>query len=408
MIKLILPKGRIEWILFISFLIFYFILSLQIVFNTSLIDNYHYPTDIYFSYDNVCYYYRGYQAFTPHPLILAFTKPIVVAGDLISSITGIDKSKTFFIAFCMNIMSCLSIIYIYKYLNKIIGLKNYITIILVVMYGIFATSLMQSFTFESFTLSTLTITFTLLYFSLKNKNCEKIPMYACIILPIIVGGITITNLAIALLPIILSNGKKINIFIKVLIPCLLLSVLMIYVENKYHFTSDVASRMEYFRPKDFSYIDKVTLFLGSPFLMSSISVVPKIFNGEKINDMIMFLDYQSLWQYIIIYGTLILALVPCFKAYKNKNIIVLVFILLYNILIHVVVRYGLDEPFIYGGHWIYIIPILLGFTYSITKKRSTKYVIGATFSIILVILLVNNSSNFIDFINISKVLYPPF
>ena len=165
----LLPEKKIEIILLCLLMLFYFSYSYFIITQTSIIDN---PIlgDLYFSFDNNTIYKYGYQSIVPHPLMRYLTSPIIFFGDLLVTLTGNFKAKTFlWVLFC-NYMIASSVLFIFKYLNKVISLDNKTSILIAILYAITPINLMLCFTPESFTISVYIITFVLYYTAYHIKS----------------------------------------------------------------------------------------------------------------------------------------------------------------------------------------------------------------------------------------------
>ena len=60
--------------------------------------------------------------------------------------------------------------------------------------------------------------------------------------------------------------------------------------------------------------------------------------------------------------------------YKNKLVQVLGLSLLCDVIIHCVLKFGLHTSYIYGGHFIFVVPMLLGWLF--TAREGIKNYFG--------------------------------
>lgn len=401
-----MPRGKDEYILFVSLFILYFICSYNFILNTSIIDSIEIDVDTYFSFDTPSFFHNGYQSLTPHPLIRFFTEPVIFTSNILAKIFNNYKIKTLFIAICTNILVSLSITYTYKYLLEIIKLKKNLALLICIVYSFFATNLVLSFTIESFTFSLFFLSFYIYFCSSYIKKNEPIPLFPSIIFILCIGGITITNVIIAILPIILSNDHITNKLKKIATPCVLLIIILIYIQFKYDFIQDILIRLRAFRPKEYSFFNLIFLYVGSPMLFPEINKM-KINIVSKDFYILIFDIYKYIWQYFVIIGIYILSLYSAIRGYRNKNIILAISIIIYNIFIHVVIKYGFSASFIYGGHWTYIIPILIGWTFFYLKGK-IKNLFIALFIFFSIILITNNIFELNKFIDLAKKIFPAY
>ena len=49
---------------------------------------------------------------------------------------------------------------------------------------------------------------------------------------------------------------------------------------------------------------------------------------------------------------------------KNKYVQLLLMYLSIDFVIHFIIRYGMNEAILFGGHWMFAVPILLGWLYT--------------------------------------------
>lgn len=118
--------------------------------------------------------------------------------------------------------------------------------------------------------------------------------------------------------------------------------------------------------------------------------------------------YHHWWQYafsVILLGCLVYAV---YKNYKNVLVQIIILLLLEDVLIHAVVMYGLRDGFIYGGHWVFTVPILLGWLYKSIPAEKTKTVFISGTAVFTLFLITNNLIRLYDFIQLSLNNFPPY
>lgn len=398
----LLPQTKKEIILLCSLVLFYFSYSYFIITQTSIIDN---PIlgDLYFSFDNNTIYKCGYQSIPPHPLLRYLTSPIIFLGDLLIALTGNFKAKTFlWVLFC-NYMIASSVLFIFKYLNKVISLDNKTSTLIAISYAITPINLMLCFTPESFTISVYIITFVLYYTAYHIKSGTDIPIIEKVILSTTAAGITITNFVICTVP-YLFFSKPIKSKIKDLaILGGIIGIILIWITATQHLIADTKTRMEWFTHTSGEFYKHVIdLFWGSPIFSPELWI-HKLRSDET--DVISMDYYNYWWQYLMIFTITGLIIFSFIKKYKNKYVQILFLILIYNIFIHVIIKYGLDEPFMFGAHWVYIVPLLLGWLYKSFPKQK-QAAVYLLYIVVFIAMLVNNIYHLYDFIETSIRLFP--
>ncbi|PXV67524.1 hypothetical protein CLV62_103197 [Dysgonomonas alginatilytica] len=398
----LLPENRKEVIILCSVMLFYFSYSIIIAFYTSIIDH-ETLADLYFSFDNNIIYQHGYQSIVPHPLMRFLTSPIIFVGDWLALLSGSQKAKTLlWIIFC-NYMISGSVLFIFKYLRNIINLGDNISILISMIFVITPINLILCFTPESFTISIYIITFILYYTAYSIKHKTDIPILEKVILSVIAMGITITNFIICTLPYIYFKKTTKEKIKDLTIIGIFAGIVVAWIGLSHHFIADTKTRLVWFTHTTGQlYEHIIDLFWGSPIFSPELWI-HKLRNDDA--DVISMGYYHHWWQYLfigILTGLIILSFI---RNYKKNFVQILFLILLFNLVIHVYIRYGLDEPFMFGAHWIYIVPLMLGWLYQSMSKQAQKYMY-LLYGFILIAMFTNNMYHLYHFISITLKLYP--
>lgn len=402
-----LPKGKIEFFIMLSFFIFYFSYTLYLIFTTSIMDNERFHVDLFFSFDNVATYHLGFQNEEGHPLMKFFMIPLVRIGNTIALIVGHEKAKAVFMCSLFTMMISLSSVYMHRYYTQVIGITNKKTLsLLTLFYGFLSTNLILCFTTESFTITVFLLTFCTYFYSKSIKTNTNTTIAQSGILAIMLGGITITNFAKGIIPIFFTNQKR-KVIIRNLCFISLIFLLLISAVLINGYSDKVSDRIEKFSFSENSRLEYIIdLFFSAPILFPElITVLMQRTNGLLEGISVGF--YHHWWQYAsiaIIFGLCMLGIA---RNYKNKLIWMLLMILSVDIAIHIIIGYGLNDPFIYGGHWVFLVPLFIGWAFKDVELDSIK---GKIYSSILlsitIILMVNNTVRLFDFISLAEKLFP--
>lgn len=370
--------------------------------NADLYNNPFISADLYFSFDSPRYYHKGVENYEGHPLLYYILYPILKIGSFLRLIFKHEIAKVVFINVVCAYLVSSSIMYVYRYLRVIIELKRKISLLMIFFYSLFSTCIILSFTFESFTFSLYLLSFSIYYYSDLKKRDKK-SYFADAFLTILLGAVTITNLAKgALLMFFTKNNFRTTLFKIIYISVFFLIVFM-YLEYRYNTLDWLFKRYKYFTNMDYSlYENAIDLFIGAPILLPELLIK----YSATQNYLVIITDYyHRCWQYIftaILWGGIIFSIL---RNYKNIYQIMILACFMVDIFLHIILKYGIAEPFVYGGHWVYIIPLTLGWGYKRLNNKERKVFTIILVSMILV-LLVNNINWVIDFVQYSKTLYP--
>ena len=111
----------------------------------------------------------------------------------------------------------------------------------------------------------------------------------------------------------------------------------------------------------FRDVPKITIirfmWIYAEVLMMCLSALVGIFS-------LLFMDvFTSVAPYIFVGAVLILVFWSYFKNFKNKFVQILMLSFFVDIIIHCVLKFGLHTSYIYGGHFIFVVPMMLGWLF---------------------------------------------
>ena len=118
----------------------------------------------------------------------------------------------------------------------------------------------------------------------------------------------------------------------------------------------------------------------------------------------LFMDvYTSFVPYVFIGLLMVLIFWSFVKNFRNKLVQILMLSFVVDILIHCVFRFGLHTSYIYGGHFVFVYPLLLGWLfYAYRKSRNMMSLFTMVLLVMTVYLGINNyyrMTEFLDFVN---------
>ena len=413
-LKTVFPETKLELFLFLVFLIAYGVLGTYIALNYRIVFDNRIPWDAYFSFDNRAIVMTG-GGFERHPLANYFFNWIREFAYLFSN--G-KKDETFrlVLVWCSNFAISLSLIQLYKYLKNIIALPKKISLLILFFFSFFTTPILLSFTPETYTYTLLFLVLFNYYAALKLRKEEKIPATALALAAISIGGLTVTNIVKVYIPLLFEknvfrNWRKFgNLVLRVLISVFVFVLLFLYrLDFKFlNFLNKSGEQYEKFsNPKVTPIWDMIaSWFFGGNMLFSSF-VTRDYHNKKGFEYKALFMDvYTSVIPYVFVAAVLILVLWSFAKNFKNKFVQILMISFLVDIVIHCVLKFGLHTSYIYGGHFIFVIPLMLGWLFY-GYKDSPKIValLYVTVSILFFYLAINNVYRMIEFFDFLEMYY---
>ncbi|MDN5578845.1 MAG: DUF6080 domain-containing protein [Chryseobacterium sp.] len=398
-LKTIFPSTKFEVLLFMIFISVYGILGSFIALNYRIIFDDRIPWDAYFSFDNRAIVMTG-GGFERHPLANYFFDWIREFGLLFSD--G-KKDETFrlVLAWCSNFAISLSLIQIYKYLKNIIVLPKKISLLIIAFFAFFSTNILLSFTPETYTYTLFFLVLFNYYAALKMRKGEKIPAPALIFAGVTVGGLTVTNIVKVYIPLlfeknIFTQWKKFgNGVLRILasVAVFLLLFLNRLDFNFFRFLEKTEEQYEKFsNPKATPVWDMIaSWFFGGNMLFAGFEV-RDYHNKKGFEYKALFMDvYESWIPYLFVAAVLILVIWSSVKNFKNKLVLVLMISFLVDIVIHCILKFGLHTSYIYGGHFVFVYPLLIGWLfYAYKNAPKTLSFLYSILWILFIYLVLNN------------------
>ena len=398
-LKTVFPSTQFEVLLFIIFITVYGVLGSFIALNYRIIFDDRIPWDAYFSFDNRAIVMTG-GGFERHPLANYYFDWIREFAYLFSD--G-KKNETFrlVLAWCSNFAISLSLIQIYKYLKNIIRLPKKISLLILTFFAFFSTNILLSFTPETYTYTLFFLALFNYYAALKMRKDEKIPAPALILAGVSVGGLTVTNIVKVYIPLLFEKNifkqwKKFgNGVLRILASVAVFLLLFLYrLDFKFlNFLNKTEEQYEKFSTPKFTPIwDMIaSWFFGGNMLFSGFEV-RDYHNKKGFEYKALFMEVYTSWiPYIFVAAVLILVFWSYIKNFKNKFVQVLMISFFVDIIIHCILKFGLHTSYIYGGHFIFVVPLLIGWLFY-TYQNSPKILsfLYSTVWILFIYLVLNN------------------
>lgn len=404
--KLIFPSTYTELAVFLFFIICYGILGSYIAVHYRIIFDSRIPWDAYFSFDNKSILMTG-GSFERHPLSYYFFNWVKEFSLYISG-GKMDANFRLTLAWLSNIIITLNIVQVFKYLKNIISLPLWLSIFIIIFFGTFSTNIILSFTPENFTYTLFLLSLYNYYAAIKLRKEERTPAIALSLAGITIGGLTVTNFVKVFIPLLFeknlfSNWKKFgNAVFRVIVAAICFILLYLNrIDFKYQ---NIFSKTNQQYEK-FSNVESmptwdmiISFFFGGNILFPGFIMSDK-HNMKGFNFKGLYMDlYSSHFPYLFITILLLLICWSYLKNFKNKWVQVIAISFLVDIIIHCVMRFGLHTSYIYGGHFVFVYPLLLGWLFY--AYRSSPKIISFLTLILAVLftyLLFNNIFRMTEF-----------
>lgn len=413
-LKTVFPETKFELFLFLIFIMAYGILGTAIALNYRIIFDDRIPWDAYFSFDNRAIVMTG-GGYERHPLANYYFDWIREFAYLFS---GGKKEEIFrlVLAWCSNVAISLSLVQIYKYLKNIITLPQKVSVLILVFFAFFSTPVLLSFTPETYTYTLLFLILFNYYAALKLRKGEKIPLIALVLGAVSIGGLTITNIVKVYIPLlyeknVFTNWRKFGNSVFRVAASVAVFILLFLNRLDFNYLNLLNKSTQQYERFSTNKVTPVwdmivSWFFGGNMLFTSFTL-RDYHNKKGFEFKALFMEvYSSILPYLFVAAILILILWSFVKNFKNKLVQILMISFSVDILIHCVLKFGLHTSYIYGGHFIFVVPLMLGWLFYAFKDsaRTLTFLYGTVF-VLFFYLAINNIFRMIEFFDFLELYY---
>lgn len=400
-LKSVFPSTKTELLIFLFFVIVYGANAWFIAENFRIIYDDRIPWDGYFSFDNRAIVQTG-GGFERHPLSNYFFDQI---RNFALWISGNHYNSVFrlVLALFSTVVISLANVQIFKYLNNIIKLPLKISLLILAFYGLFVTNILLSFTPETYTYTLLFLSIFNYYSAKKIKEEKSVSFAATIFGSVFIGGLTITNIVKVYIPFLFEkkifwNWKKIGWAVAKIATSVMVFLFLFMLRLNFNFQNFLNKTEEQYdkfsKPKVTPLWDMITSwFFGGNVLFSNYEIRDYHTKDKTFYYKALFMDvYTSAIPYFFIGLILLIVILSVVKNYKNKLIWILVISFSIDILIHCVLKFGLHTSYIYGGHFVFVYPLLLGWLFFSYRNKTIS--LSILYGVIMIMTVYFGFNNF--------------
>ena len=400
-LKSVFPSTKTELLIFLFFVIVYGANAWFIAENFRIIYDDRIPWDGYFSFDNRAIIQTG-GGFERHPLSNYFFDQI---RNFALWISGNRYNSVFrlVLALFSTVVISLANVQIFKYLNNIIKLPLKISLLILAFYGLFVTNILLSFTPETYTYTLLFLSIFNYYSAKKIKEEKSVSFAATIFGSVFIGGLTITNIVKVYIPFLFEkkifwNWKKIGWAVAKIATSVMVFVFLFMLRLNFNFQNFLNKTEEQYdkfsKPKVTPLWDMITSwFFGGNVLFSNYEIRDYHTKDKTFYYKALFMDvYTSAIPFFFIGLILLIVILSVVKNYKNKLIWILVISFSIDILIHCVLKFGLHTSYIYGGHFVFVYPLLLGWLFFSYRNKTIS--LSILYGVIMMMTVYLGFNNF--------------
>lgn len=123
----------------------------------------------------------------------------------------------------------------------------------------------------------------------------------------------------------------------------------------------------------------------------SIQLHPDYLLGDELRHRPMIVKYRYWWNYAVEGAISLLFLAGIWYGRKSKYLWLVLSYFALDMVLHIGLGFGINEVYIMTAHWIYALPIAMGFLIKNAPIRFRKYLVGIVAAIALYLIIYNGS-----------------
>ena len=123
----------------------------------------------------------------------------------------------------------------------------------------------------------------------------------------------------------------------------------------------------------------------------SIQLHPDYLLGDELRHRPMIVKYRYWWNYAVEGAISLLFLAGIWYGRKSKYLWLVLSYFALDMVLHIGLGFGINEVYIMTAHWIYALPIAMGFLIKNAPIRFRKYIVGIVAAIALYLIIYNGS-----------------
>ena len=370
---------------------------------------------------------------TRHPLFLSILYPLYLLNHGMMWLFG-SNFAVYIMALLLLFCSIYSVLFMYRIFRQILELRKFDAFMFTAMFLSIAHVMVAMIVPDHFVISLFLLTMTLYIAGLKIKNKSNFKLWQIAVLFFVTSGVTLTNGAKTLFTALFVNGKKYlspkSIALTVFLPLALLLGVYWFQYNVFEVPQkQVIHKIEKSNKekkgaevaKHNAIRDKwISAHTGrplsdAPLLNLTDATTPRVetmvenlfgesiqlHQGHLLEDLSftrpMFVKYNHWFNYAV---EAIIVIMFAFSLWRGRNVKLLRMCMAWfaiDIILHLVLGFGITEVYIMSADWIFIIPLALATLMHLSDNRK-KIALRIVCSCITLYLLLWNTSLLISYL----------
>lgn len=393
----VFPMEAIEPVIFILFFSVYFFLGKFTLEHSNILTDLKSSSGTYLGYDNIYQLYSNGGDFNPqNPLFNFFHFVKWSITSIVEHFWGTDI-RAISCIIVMNFFVSSGLVCIFRYLRRIAALPKRRAFLLTLNAASCFTTIILSFTVGTFPFSFFFLILSLLVLSTEYMNKGRFNSYTTAVFSFILGGINLNNLFKPLLIHSIFSGnlkEKLKSLLSGTVPLFVCSMLLLGIYSvKNTFSDSKPLKNNYESSANFiknKHEEEQKYIIMNSFMSNTIMstpLVPQWADGEKE---LRPTKYLMGWQYAVPILLFLLCVSSIFLNIRNPYVWFLSLYFSIDIIIHLVLGINIGNAPAFGGHWLFLIPMYIGWIYNKIPIRAYR-AIDITMLLITICMITFNT-----------------
>ncbi len=348
--------------------------------------NYHMSGFDPISYDVLTNWHQGYDILR-HPLLGIMMYPVYLLNQFLWWITGANCAQLL-MGFILSVCSFYSFLFLNRTIRDVITTSPLGTAA-TFLFTSFAYILVTTVVADHFCLSMFCLIFTTYKAAKKIKNKQTFTAREMGILFLITAGITLSNGVVIIGIFLITNGMQFftrKNFLALLLSSavLTLPVATSTINSNAQKENIVERQMRWTK----NCLSKEQI-LQENFFGESLQLHRKYVLGDVLHNRPVLVSYSWKFQNYVVIAIELLLIAGLIVGIRQRFTLILLWTLAFNILLHIILGFAIEEVYIMTAHWTFVIPLAIASLFNIPHKR-TKIVLAAIVTCIAAYLLLYN------------------
>lgn len=337
---------------------------------TQFMRNFHMSGFDPITYDVVTRWHQGYDMLR-HPLLALMMYPLYLLNQLLWSLTG-SNCVQFVVGVLLSFCGFYSLIFLRRIMCEVIGIKHSYATLLTLFFLSFAYIIITIIVPDHFCLSLFCLLLTAYAAGWKMKRGGQFTPSEAVLLFFVTAGITLSNGAAVLLMILITNGKRffsrhmlfpLGISVVLLALPVVASAVVTHdgegeniVEKQLKWTGREVSRTAVTEEN----------FFGESLLLHRKHILGDVLRGRPV-----IVPYDYWLPYAALSVVQLLFIVGLLIGIRRRFAWLLTGVFFFNLLLHIVFGFAIDEVYIMAAHWCFVLPLAMAYIFTQEKRWLT-------------------------------------